>query len=112
MGQAQAVDEVMLAGYLGSIVGEEALRVVVLPLLRAYLRDTELLWRYNYGRGWPNQPLSERDELRISQARVWMRKLAEQGFPPEKLQALVKKVPFVGPYAAFVRYVEMLVALF
>ena len=112
MEQAQSVDEMRLAEYLRPIVSEEALRVVVLPLVRAYLRDTELLWGYNYGRGRTDQPLSERDEQRISQARVWMRKLAEQGFHPEKLQALVKNVPFVGPYAAFVRYVEMLVALF
>jgi hypothetical protein len=111
MSIASAVDEVMLLAYLQERVSEEAMRIVILPLMRAYLRDAELLRRYNYGRGQLEQPLSEEDKLRVRRARHWLSGLAQQGFTAARLQELVKEIPFVGPYRAFAGYMEMLIAL-
>lgn len=111
MGNSSTLDEAMLLTYLRQSVDEEALGVVVKPLIRAYLRDPDLLRRYNYGRGLGDQPLSEADIQRVKKARAWLVSLAQQGFSATKLQELVKEIPFVGPYAAFARYMEMLVTL-
>src|SRR5947209_2013452 len=111
MAAAPAVDEVSLLSYLGQSVSEETVRDVVLPLLRAYLRDPDLLRRYNFGRGSPRQPLREGDALRVQRAMHWLLSLAKKGYSAICLQELLKELPFVGPYAAFTRYYEMLLEL-
>jgi hypothetical protein len=111
MNVASTVDEAMLLAYLRQHVSEEAVRIVILPLVRAYMRDPELLRRYNYGRGQLEQPLSEEDKLRLQRARHWLSGLAQQGFTATRLRELAKEIPFVGPYRAFAGYMEMLAAL-
>lgn len=111
MSVAPRVEEATLAEYLRDSLDEEAIRVVLLPLVRAYLRDPELLQRYNYGRGRPGQVPVEEDQRRVQQARSWFVRLAQQGFPVERVRELVREVPFVGPYAAFAGYVEMLTSM-
>ena len=111
MSVAQSIDESALTAYLRSIVGEETVRLVVIPLIHAYLRDPDLLRCYNYGRGCVDAPLSEADQHRVQQARVWLDKMAQRGFPATRLQELAREIPFVGPYASFAGYMEMLVAM-
>ena len=111
MAVAPSVDEVSLLSYLGQNASEEAVRGVILPLLRAYLRDPDLLRRYNFGRGSPHQPLREEDALRVQRAMDWLISLAKKGYSATCLQGLLKELPFVGPYAAFARYYEMLLDL-
>ena len=111
MKAAQAIDEATLHAYLNQIVGEEMLNVVLFPMLRAYLRDPDLLRRYNYGRDYGDQSVNDPDKLRVQQARIWLEELSHQGFPPCKLEKLAKEIPLVGPYAAFAKFVEMLVFL-
>ncbi len=111
MAGASSLAETLLTAYLRDSVGEEALRVVILPLLRAYVRDPDLLRRYNYGRGAGEQPVDEEDRRRVHNACAWLASLAQRGYSPEALQMLVKELPFVGPYAAFARYAEMLLAV-
>jgi hypothetical protein len=111
MGTARSVDEATLTVYLRHSLDEEAIRVVLLPLVRAYLRDPDLLQRYNYGRGRSGQLPGEADQRRVQQARMWFTRLAQQGFPPARVQELAQEIPFVGPYAAFARYVEMLTTM-
>jgi hypothetical protein len=111
MEHASSFDEATLLAYLQQRIEEEALRVVVKPLIRAYLRDPDLLRRYNYGRGLGDQPLSEADMQRVRKARAWLLSLAQQGFSIAKLQELAKEIPFVGPYTAFAHYMEMLVTV-
>lgn len=111
MSMAQCVDESVLTAYLRPIVGEEAVRLVVIPLMHAYLRDPDLLRRYNYGRGCVGAPLSEAETYRVQQARVWLDKVAQRGFSARRLQELAQEIPFVGPYASFAGYMEMLAAM-
>ena len=111
MSTAKVAEVETLAAYLQQSVREEAVRVVLLPLLRAYLRDPELLLRYNYGRGRNNQPPDAADMMRIQKASVWLKSLEKRGFTRERLQELLKEIPFVGPYAAFASYGETLLAL-
>ena len=111
MNSAPCIDESILAAYLRSIVGEEAVYLVVIPLVNAYLRDPDLLRRYNYGRGCSDAALSEADKHRVQQARIWLDKIAHKGFPSTRLQELAREIPFVGPYASFATYMEMLAAL-
>lgn len=111
MSAARSVDEATLTVYLRHSLDEEAIRVVLLPLVRAYLRDPDLLQRYNYGRGRSGQLPGEADQRRVQQARMWFTRLAQRGFPPARVQELAQEIPFVGPYAAFARYVEMLTAM-
>ena len=111
MSKASAVDEAVLAAYLRGQVSEEALSLVLLPLLRAYLRDPDLLRRYNYGRGRTGQPMNAEDQLRVQRARQWLLSLQQKGFSLTQLQELVKALPFVGPYTALVGYMEMLLML-
>jgi len=111
MSVAQCIDEASLAGYLRPIVGEEVVHLIVIPLMHAYLRDPDLLRRYNYGRGCVDARLSEAEMRRVQQARVWLDKMAQRGFPASRLQELAQEIPFVGPYASFAGYMEMLAAL-
>jgi hypothetical protein len=104
MSGAASVDEGILLTYLRQHMSEEAVHRVILPLLRAYRRDPALLRRYNYGRG----HVSLEDGQRILKARQWLAQVARQGF---SLPELARELPFVGPYAAFVTYIEMLIAL-
>ena len=108
MKAAQAIDEATLHAYLNQIVGEEMLNVVLFPMLRAYLRDPDLLRRYNYGRDYGDQSVNVPDKLRVQQARIWLEGLLHRGFSPYSLEELAKEIPFVGPYAAFAKFVEML----
>ncbi len=108
MKSARSIDKTTLSAYLAPIVGEEALNVVLFPLLRAYLLDPDLLRRYNYGRGLWNQPVSDEDRHRVQQACVWLEKVSQQGFPLSRLGSLAREIPPVGPYAPFANFVEML----
>lgn len=108
MKSAPSIDKTTLSAYLAPIVGEEALNVVLFPLLRAYLLDPDLLRRYNYGRGLWNQPVSDEDRLRVQRACVWLEKVSQQGFPLARLGSLAREIPPVGPYAPFANFVEML----
>ncbi|HEX9134019.1 MAG TPA: competence protein CoiA family protein, partial [Ktedonobacteraceae bacterium] len=111
MKDAQSIDAATLHAYLCPIVGEEVLRVVLFPMIRSYMRDPALLRRYNYGRGFGEQSASDADMRRVQQARAWLEKLSLQGYPPSSLETLAKKIPLVGPYAAFANFVEMLAFL-
>lgn len=111
MKDAQSIDEATLEAYLCPIVGEEALNVVLLPLMRAYLRDPDLLSRYNYGRGYWDQPVSDEDLRRVQKARTWLERLSQQGFPPSRLENLAKEIPLAGPYVALANFMEMLASL-
>lgn len=106
-----AVDEAMLREYLRPALDEAALHDVIIPLLRAYARDPDLMRRYNYGRGQWNAPVSESDMQRVRQACSWLEKLARQGYTAARLQELANEIPLVGAYAAFAGYMRMLVTL-
>lgn len=111
MEYAPRPDFALFEDYLSTQLDTSTIQVVMLPLLRAYLRDPELLRRYNYGRGQWDQPVSPTDQQRIARASAWLARLARQGFPPERLRELVSAIPLVGPYAALASYLEMLLAL-
>jgi Competence protein CoiA-like family len=111
MSEASTVDESVLAAYLRQRTSEDVIGCVVLPLMRAYLRDPDLLRRYNYGRGLLDQPLSESDRMRVQKGREWLSSLEQRGFPLERLKEIVNEIPFVGPYAAFAGYAETLISL-
>ncbi len=108
---APSVVEALLLSYLEHSVSEEAVHTVMLPLLRAYQRDPDLLRRFNFGRGSLDQPPRAEDSLRVQRAIDWLHTLAKQGYGVTRLQELSQELPFVGPYAAFARYYEMLLAL-
>ncbi len=57
------------------------------------------------------QSLSENDRQRVRKAREWLNTLIRRGFTAERLQELIKEIPYVGPYGSFVGYIEMLMAL-
>lgn len=111
LGAAPAIDETALTTYLRNRVNEKALRMVILPLTRAYLRDPDLLRRYNYGRGLDGFSVSETDTQRIERAKEWLSSLAQYGFTPAQLREATRAIPFAGPYAALANYAEMLLAL-
>ncbi len=108
MSTATVVDEGVLATYLQGQVSECTLRTVLLPLLRAYKRDPELLRRYNYGRGRVGQGVTEEELVRVQRAGEWLRGLEQKGFTSIEFQVLLKQIPFTGPYASLVGYMEML----
>ena len=111
MEHAPALDAALFEAYLATQLDGAAIRAVMLPLLRAYLRDPDLLRRYNYGRGQWNQPVSPEDRRRIERARAWLQSLAAQGFSAERLRELLPAIPLTGPYASLAGYLEMLLAL-
>ena len=101
-------DETLLIAYLRQRIEGDILQRVVVPLVHAFIRDPDLLRRYNYGRGLLNQPLSEDDRERMQKAKVWLASLSKQGFSATYLQTLSKEIPLIGPYAPFAKYVDML----
>ncbi len=101
-------DEALLVAYLRQRIEADTIQRVIVPLLRSYTRDPDLLRRYNYGRGLLHQPLSGDDAHRVQKAKEWLETLSKQGFPPAYLQALSKEIPFIGPYAPFAKYIDML----
>lgn len=111
MNAACVVEEAMLRAYLRHSVDEEALGVVLIPLMKAYLRDPDLFRRYNYGRGLENLSPDESERFRVQKAREWLDTIKQRGFTLSRLQALMEELPFVGPYAAFAGYMEMLLTL-
>ena len=108
---AAAVDEITLREYLRPALDETALHEVIIPLLRAYARDPDLLRRYNYGRGQWTAPVSEQDMQRVERARSWLEKIARQGYTTARLQELANEIPLIGAYAAFAGYVRMITML-
>jgi hypothetical protein len=111
MKPAQVIDEACLHAYLKPIVGEEALNVILFPMLHAYMLDPDLFSRYNYGRGSGDYGVTDSDRRRMQQARIWLAGLAQRGFTASSIAKLAKEIPVVGPYAAFANYVEMLAFL-
>ncbi len=108
---AQIVDEETLRAYLRPAIGEAALYDVIIPLMRAYARDPDLLRRYNYGRGQWNSPLDEADRQRVRQAQSWLGKIEQQGYDVARLQELANEIPLLGAYGAFAGYIRMLAML-
>lgn len=111
MEHASMPDLALFQAYLATQLDNATISTVLLPLLRAYLRDPDLLRRYNYGRGQWNQPISSADQQRIARARAWLQELARQGFSSERLSELARAIPLVGPYAALASYLETLLVL-
>lgn len=111
MEHAPALDPALYQAYLATQLDDAAIQIVMLPLLRAYLRDPELLRRYNYGRGQWKQPVSTDDQRRVERARAWLLTLQQSGYDRERLRVLQAALPLVGPYAALAGYLEMLLAL-
>lgn len=111
MEHASRPDLAMFQAYMVTQLDDATVSIVMLPLLRAYLRDPELLRRYNYGRGQWGQPITPEDRQRIERARTWLRELARQGFSAERLRELMSVIPLIGPYAALASYLEMLLTL-
>lgn len=111
MEYASALDPALFRAYLATQLDDASIHTVLLPLLRAYLRDPELLRRYNYGRGQWEQPVSSADFQRVERARAWLRDLKQRGFAPERLRELQVAIPLVGAYAALASYLEMLLEL-
>lgn len=111
MAEAATVDEETLTAYLNHSIDERALRVVLLPLLRSYHLDPDLLRRYNYGRGLPDEPLSADDRQRVQKALLWRQHLQRQGFSTGMLRELAQAIPFAGPYAAFAGYMELFITI-
>ncbi len=111
MQNASTLDEAQLAAYLQHLVPETLLHHVLHPLIRAYLRDPDLLRRYNYGRGLPDVPPSKVDVERIQQAHRWLAELERRGFRREAIREMLQIIPSIGVYAAFRHYIEMLLSL-
>ncbi len=111
MEHASAPDLALFRAYLAAHLDDATISTVMLPLLRAYMRDPDLLRRYNYGRGQWEQPVTPADQQRIDRARAWLYELAQQDFASERLRELVHVIPLVGPYATLASYLEMLLAL-
>ena len=101
-------DEALLIAYLRQRIEADTVQRIIMPLLRAYMRDPDLFRRYNYGRGLLHQPLSEDDTSRVQKAKAWLETLSKQGYSSTYLQALSKEIPFIGPYAPFAKYIDML----
>jgi len=108
MRAAEVIDEACLHAYLKPIVGEEALNVVLFPMLHAYMLDPDLFMRYNYGRGSGDYGVIDTDRRRLQQARIWLEGLAQREFTTYWLEKLAQEIPVAGPYTAFANYVEML----
>ena len=111
MNQERLPGESSLTAYMRERISTEELDKVLIPLLKAYLRDTELLRRYNYGRGSAAQGPDQADQQRIDRAVSWLRGLAQYGYTSAQLQILAQEIPLIGPYIAFANYAEQLLAL-
>lgn len=111
MAHASKPDLALFRTYLTAYLDDATISTVMLPLLRAYLRDPDLLRRYNYGRGQWKQPVTPADQQRIERARAWLQQLVQQGFTLERLRELAHIIPQVGPYAALASYLDMLLVL-
>lgn len=111
MAEASTIDESLLITYLRQAMDERAIHQVIVPLLHSYIRDPDLLRRYNYGRGLPESPISIEDRQRVQKACAWRSRLAQQGYPLPTLQELAKELPYTGSYAAFAGYMEMFITL-
>lgn len=111
MEHAADLDAHLFQAYLATQLDDVAIHTVMLPLLRAYVRDPALLRRYNYGRGQWGQSVTAPDLRRIELARTWLRDLARRGFTVARLRELRAAIPLVGPYAALADYLETLLAL-
>lgn len=111
MQQASQVDETTLVKYLRPYLDDKVMHTVLIPLIKAYLRDPDLMRRYNYGRGLPDQPVSESDIVRIHKAQHWLELLIINGYTKDQWQSLCDLLPIIGPYASFARYTEMLLTL-
>lgn len=111
MSNALTVDETLLEAYISGQIDVDIASKVLLPLLRAYLRDPDLLRRYNYGRGRADAPTSEADQIRVQKAMRWLLGMQQRGFTTLRFRELASAIPFIGPYAAFARYIEMLLML-
>ncbi|WP_201387690.1 competence protein CoiA [Ktedonobacter sp. SOSP1-52] len=111
MSQAQAPEPGLMAAYLRTYMDEAIVHGIIVPLLKSYLLDPELLQRYNYGRGLPQRPLNVEDRARVEKAKAWLRSLGQKGYTGARLQEIARELPFVGPYAAFASYMELLVTL-
>ncbi len=108
---SSTLDEAVLVAYMRQSIGAEAVQMIIQPLLRSYMRDPDLLRRFNYGRGLFDQPVTASDLLRVQKAKVWLTHLAQFGFSSARLTNFMQDIPFVGPYAAFARYMEILISL-
>jgi hypothetical protein len=104
-------DEARLSAYLTSRVSSEELRQIIIPLLHSYQIDPELMRRYNYGRGLSGQPVTRNDQQRIDKARQWLQGLTAHGYTPERLNQIFHEIPYIGAYAAFIGYAEVLLTL-
>jgi hypothetical protein len=111
MQQASQVNEAPLVAYLRPHVDDEAIRIVLIPLMKAYARDPDMLRHYNYGRGLPDRPLTDDTLVRIQKAQAWLSQLRDNGYTNDWWQRMSQYIPMFGPYAAFARYIEMLLAL-
>ena len=111
MHHASQIDETMLVAYLRPHLDDKAIHLVLSPLIKAYLRDPDLMRRYNYGRGLPDKPVNENDIARIQNAKRWIEKLDSNGYKKHWWNSFSESLPVVGPYASFARYVEMLLTL-
>jgi hypothetical protein len=111
MSHASGPDVTQITACLGQDADKRALNLVIIPLVKAYLHDPELLQRYNYGRGQPDCPVSTADRLRVSKAQNWLLSVEQQGFSPDAIRQLTRDLPYIGPYAALINYAEMLLAL-
>lgn len=111
MARSGTIQEKDVCEYLQVSIGEAALRDVIIPLTHAYIRDPDLLRRYNYGRGQEARAPSQADVQRVERARQWLAGLAQQGYGAQKLRGLACEIPMVGPYAALAAYLEMLIGL-
>ena len=111
MQNTSTLDETQLVAYLERLIPETLLHHVLHPLIRAYLRDPDLLRRYNYGRGLRDVPPNRADVERIQQARRWLVELERHNFQQEDIREMLPIIPSIGVYAAFRHYIEMLMNL-
>ena len=111
MQHALQIEETALVTYLRPYIDDKAIQTVLIPLIKAFTRDPDLMRRYNYGRGLSDQPVSENDIVRIQKAQQWLEHLALNGYTKEQWQSFTALLPGVGTYASFARYTEMLLTL-
>jgi len=111
MQHTSRLDESMLVAYLRPYIDDTTIQVVLIPLLKAYARDPDLLRRYNYGRGLSDQPLTENTFVRIQKAQAWLAQLQSAGYTKDWWQHMSQSIPTVGPYTALARYIELLLVL-